>query len=74
MVYICEKKIQQSAAYSCRTNIFTYKFYRFKKKQYTELKTKQFKEDILNQWESMGFPKLISHVTISKMLTAVVLV
>ena len=56
MAYICEKKIQQSAAYSCRTNIFTYKFYRFKKKQ------------------SMGFPKLISHVTISKMLTAVVLV
>ena len=38
------------------------------------MKTKQFKEDILNQWESMGFSKLISHVTISKMLTAVVLV
>ena len=23
------------------------------------MKTKQVKQDILNQWESMGFPKLI---------------
>ena len=29
-----------------------------RKKQWTQLKTKQIKEDILNQWESMGFPKL----------------
>ena len=39
--------------------ISLYKFNCFKKKQQTELKTKQIKQDILNQWESIGFPKLI---------------
>ena len=29
-----------------------------KNKQKSQLKTKQAKQDILNQWESMGFPKL----------------
>ena len=32
---------------------------RFLKKQQTQLTTKQVKQDILNQWESMSFPKLI---------------
>ena len=38
--------------------ISLYKFNCFKKKQQTELKTKQIKQDILNQWESIGFPNL----------------
>ena len=50
----------------CRTNIFI-QFHRFKKKQ-TQLKTKQVKQDILNQWESMGFPKLYwENLTFSKL-------
>ena len=47
----------KSAAYSCGTNVFI-QFYRFKKKQETQLKTENLKQDILNQWESMGFSKL----------------
>ena len=29
-----------------------------RKKQWTQMKTKQLKQDILNQQESIGFPKL----------------
>ena len=49
------KNFSGSTSYSCRTNIFI-QFYRFKKRQY---KTKQVKQDILNQWESIVFPKLL---------------
>ena len=35
-----------------------HKFHRLKKKQRTQLKTKQVKQDILNQWATMDFPKL----------------
>ena len=34
------------------------KLHRFKKKQQTQLKTRQVKQDILNKWKPMGFPKL----------------
>ena len=34
------------------------KFHRFKKKEQTQLKTEKLKQDILNEWESMGFSKL----------------
>ena len=39
-------------------NKYRYIISSFEKKQQTQLKTKQVKQDILNQLESMGFPKL----------------
>ena len=35
-----------------------YNFIVLRRKQQTQLKTKQLKQNILNQWESMGFSKL----------------
>ena len=35
-----------------------YNFIILRKKQWTQIKTKQLKQDILNQQESIGFPKL----------------
>ena len=34
-------------------------YYHLKKKQETQMKPKQVKQDILYSWESMGFPKLL---------------
>ena len=36
-----------------------YNFIILRKKQWTQMKTKQLKQDILNQQESIGFPKLL---------------
>ena len=55
---IREKKISLEVRLTYAEQISLYKFHRFKKKQKTQLKTKQVKQDILNQRESMGFPKL----------------
>ena len=50
-------------ACSCTTNLFI-EFYHFMKKEQVQLKTKQLKQKyILNQWESMGFHKLILDFT-----------
>ena len=63
MTSICEKKILEEVRLIPAEQIL-YKFRRFKKKQSTQLKTKQIKQDILNQWESIGLPKLIIGYTI----------
>ena len=57
MTSICEKEISAEVRL-IRAEQMSYKFHRFKNKQFTQLKTKQVKQDILNQWESMGFTKL----------------
>ena len=58
MTSIYEKKnLGRSAAYSCRANVL-YDFIILRKKQWTQMKTKQLKQDILNHQESMGFPRL----------------
>ena len=44
-------------AYSWRKNLFI-KFHEFVKNELTQLKTTQLKQNILNQWEFMGFCKL----------------
>ena len=59
MTSICQKKISAEVRLIHAEQISLYKFHRFKKKQSTQLKTEQVKKDILNQWKSMGFPKLI---------------
>ena len=57
-------------ACSCTTNLFI-EFYHFMKKEQTQLKTKQLKQkNILNQWEFMGFHKLILYFTNSAMRLA----
>ena len=58
MTSTSEKKIAAEVGLIHAEQISLYKFHRFKKKQQTQLKTKQVKQDMLNQWESMGFPKL----------------
>ena len=52
------KKISAEVRLIHAEQISLYKFYGFKKRQYTQLKTKQVIQDILNQWESMGLSKL----------------
>ena len=59
MTSIYEEKISAEVRLIHAEQISLYKFHRFKKKQQTQLNTKQVKKDILNQWETMGFPKLI---------------
>ena len=61
MASTCEKKIPAEARLIHVEQISLYKFYRFKKKQQTQLKIQQVKQDVLNQWESMGF-KLIKKI------------
>ena len=59
MMSIVEKKLRIYMACSCTTNLFI-EFYYFMKKEQVQLKTKQLKQkNTLNQWESMGFHKLI---------------
>ena len=50
---ICEKKISAEVRLIHEEQISLYKFHRFKKKQKTQLKTKQVRQDILNQWEAI---------------------
>ena len=53
-----EKKISAEVRLIHAEQMSLYDFIVFKKKQQTQLKTKQAKQDISNQWESIGFPKL----------------
>ena len=57
MTSICEKKISAEVRLIHEEQISLYNFIVLRKNK-TQLKTKQVKQDILNQWESMGFPKL----------------
>ena len=58
-----KKKITAEVRLIHAEQISSYNFIVLRKKQLTELKTKKVKQGILNQWESMGFPKLIRPIT-----------
>ena len=60
MTSICEKKISAEVRLIHAEQIHLYNFIVLRKKQLTQLKIKEVEQDILNQWESMGFPKLHS--------------
>ena len=60
MTSICEKKISAEVRLIHAEQIYLYNFIVLRKKQLTQLKIKEVEQDILNQWESMGFPKLHS--------------
>ena len=55
---IYEKKISAEVRLIHAEQISSYNFIVLRKKQLTQLKIKQVEQDILNQWESMGFSKL----------------
>ena len=59
MTSISGKKISAEVRLIHAEQISLYNFTILRKKQQTQLKNKQVRQDILNQWESMGFPKLI---------------
>ena len=54
MTSIWEQKFGRSAAYSCRTNILINYLYNL----IVLRKNNRHRWDILNQWESMGFPEM----------------
>ena len=56
-INLWENNFGRSMAYSWRKNLFI-KFHEFVKNELTQLKTTQLKQNILNQWEFMGFCKL----------------
>ena len=58
MTLIYEKKIPAEVQLIHAEQMSLYNFIILRKKQWTQMKTKYFKQDILNQYESMGFPKL----------------
>ena len=61
-VSLCEKKFGRSTACSCRTNVFIefQSFYKKKKKIRHSSILNNSNKTVLNQWESIGFSKLIS--------------
>ena len=61
MTLIYEKKIPAEVQLIHAEQMSLYNFIILRKKQWTQMKTKYFKQDILNQYESMGFPKLWRH-------------
>ena len=58
MTSIYEKKISAEVRLIHAEQMSLYNFIILRKKQWTQVKTKQLKQDILNQEESIGFPKL----------------
>ena len=58
MTSLFEKKISAEVRVIHAEQMSLYNFIVLRKKQQTQLKTAQLKQDILNQWESMGFSKL----------------
>ena len=58
MTSIYEKKNLATVQLIHAEQMSLYNFIILRKKQWTQMKTKQFKQDILNQYESIGFPKL----------------
>ena len=72
MTSICEKKkFGRSAAYSCTTNVFI-EFHHFVKKEWTQLQTKQLKQNIFTSMRIYGFSKTeLSHSFVIKITTIV---
>ena len=66
MISICEKKISAEMRLIHAEQTSLHNFIVLRKKQWTQLKTKQIKEDILNQWESMGFTDHLKHKIVNK--------
>ena len=58
MTSIYEKNISAEVRLIHAEQMSLYNFIILRKKQWTQMNTKQFKKDILNQQESIGFPKL----------------
>ena len=58
MTSIYEKKNLGKVQLIHAEQMALYNFIILRKKQWTQMKTKQLKQDILNQYESIGFPKL----------------
>ena len=58
MTSIYEKKNLAKVQLIHAEQMSLYNFIILRKKQWTQMKTKQLKQDILNQYESIGFPKL----------------
>ena len=57
MTSISEKTISAEVRLIHAEQIFLYNFIILSKKQWRQMKTKQLKQDILNQEKSIGFPK-----------------
>ena len=66
MTSIYEKKISAEVRLIHAEQMFLYNFIVLRKKQQTQMKTKQLNKDILNQQEAIGFPKLSKNITPSK--------
>ena len=58
MTSIDEKKISAEEWLIHAEQISLYNSIVLRKKQWTQMKTKQLKQDIFNEKESIGFPKL----------------
>ena len=58
MTSICEKKISAEVRLIHAEQMSLYNFKVLRKNNRHSFKTKQVNQDILNQWECMGFPKL----------------
>ena len=66
MTSIDEKKISAEVWLIHAEQISLYNSIVLRKKQWTQMKTKQLKQDIFNQQESIGFPKLFCFETTIK--------
>ena len=64
MTSICERNISGDVRIIHAEQISSHNFIVLRKNK-TQLKTKQVKQDILNQWEFMGFPKLLLYISYS---------
>ena len=58
MTSIYEKKISAEVRLIHAEQMSLYNFIILRKKQWTQMKTKQLRQDILNQQESISFSKL----------------
>ena len=56
MASIYEKKSSAEVRLIHAEQLSLYDFIILRKQQWTQTKTKQLKQDILNQWKSIGFP------------------
>ena len=64
MTSIYAKNISEQVRLIHAEEMYLYSFIILRKKQWTQKKAKQFKQDILNQQEFIGFPQL--SITLSK--------
>ena len=58
MTSVYEKKMSAEVRLIHAEQMSLYDFIILRRKQLSQMKTKQLKQDILNQKESIGFPKL----------------